>query len=95
MIALAAKAKYAGLKGDMGVAPNRIEVGAAEEWFRFPPCPVGAGETLGGEKSCFRGRFADPGCKLIVTLPVFVVLSQLKNKIIGNGGINRYSLKVC
>jgi hypothetical protein len=27
MIAVAAKAKYAGLRGDMGVTPNRIEVG--------------------------------------------------------------------
>jgi hypothetical protein len=72
----------------MGVAPNRIEVGGSEESFRVP-CPVGAGETLGAGKSCFRGRFADPGCKLIVTRPVFVVLNQLKNKIIGNEGINR------
>jgi hypothetical protein len=74
---MAAKAKYAGLKGDMGVAPNRIEVGGRRV-VQASPCPVGAGETLGAEKSCFRGRFADPGCKLIVTRPVFVVLIQLK-----------------
>jgi hypothetical protein len=61
MIAMAAKAKYAGLKGTSVLLHPESKLGS-EEVFRFP-CPVGAGETLGGEKRLFSGEIRGPGCK--------------------------------
>jgi len=49
---MAAKEKYAGLKGDIGAAPWRIEIGVRR--VVSLPCPVGAGEALGAEKGCCR-----------------------------------------
>jgi hypothetical protein len=59
---MAAKAKYAGLRGDIGVAPVKNR-----SWVRrgvfASPARVGAGETLGGEKRLFQGKIREPGGK--------------------------------
>jgi hypothetical protein len=52
------------------------------------PAPIGAGETVGGKKGCFWKIFIAPISSLIVTRPVQRMRNQIKNKKIGNAGIN-------
>jgi hypothetical protein len=55
---MAAKAKYAGLRGDMGVAPSSSLIG----WERVSAAsrPISSDKTLGGGKGHFSGRLGLP-----------------------------------
>jgi hypothetical protein len=79
VIAIAAKAKYAGLKGDIGVCSieNRSRGQKCDSGF---PARSALVRRLARKKAVFRGRFADPFAKLIVTRPACVALNQLKTK---------------
>jgi hypothetical protein len=53
------------------------------------PCPVRAGETLGGEKRLFFGEDSRPDSKLNRDTARVRHRGPRKNKILGNAGINR------
>ena len=84
---MAAKAKYAGLKGDIVLLQTESQIGGQKSGSGFPARSAVV-RRLAEKKGCFGGRFADPFAKLILTWTAQAVPDQIKNKKLGNPGIN-------